>query len=216
LACRRSTGDDRLMSAYPVAYECDHLPERSRLTTFFRLLLAIPHLVVLSVLGMVTYVLVVIAWFALLVTGRWPRGLYDFVAGYLRYTARVNAYTYLAVDAYPPFDTGEHPEYPARLVIAPPLEAYSRAKVLFRVVLVLPVLLIAYAMSTVSYVGAMLAWFAIVFTGRQPEALQGMINLGLGYAIRAAAYQYVLTEDWPPFGTDGQSGAVQVSSPSSR
>src|SRR6476619_7348464 len=91
-------------SRYPVQYEADYVERRSRLTTFFRLILAIPHYIVLTVYGFIAMFAVVAAWFVLLFTARWPQGLYDFVAGVLRYSARLYGYIHLATDAYPPFD----------------------------------------------------------------------------------------------------------------
>lgn len=67
-------------------------------------LLAIPHYIVLSVLGIIAWVFVLIAWFAILFTGKYPRSLFDFVVGYMRWLARVNAYALLlTTDKYPPF-----------------------------------------------------------------------------------------------------------------
>ncbi|KAA1395658.1 DUF4389 domain-containing protein [Aeromicrobium ginsengisoli] len=76
---------------------------RNRLTIFFRLLLAIPHFVVLVFLGLAAFVVYLIAWFAVLFTGKWPTGLRNFVIGLTRWTTRLNAYMYLLTDAYPPF-----------------------------------------------------------------------------------------------------------------
>ncbi|HZO36688.1 MAG TPA: DUF4389 domain-containing protein [Solirubrobacteraceae bacterium] len=189
-------------SRYPVQYEADYVERRSRLTTFFRWLLAIPHLIVISVLGFFAYIVVIVAWFALLFTARWPQGMYNFTAGVLRYAARLYGYLHLATDTYPPFDLGEHDEYPIRLKIAPPLESYSRAKVFFRILLAIPVAIIAYALYLVANLGAFIAWFVIVITGKQAQGLQNMINLGVAYYVRSAAYFCLITEDWPPFGAD--------------
>ena len=189
-------------SAYPVQYQSDYVERRSRLTTFFRLILAIPHYFVLTVYSIIATFAVIIAWFALLFTARWPQGLYDFTAGVLRYSARLYGYLHLTTDAYPPFDLGEHDEYPMRLRIAPPKESYSRAKVFFRILLAIPVMIIAYALYLVAELGSLIAWFAIVITGKQPQGLQSMINLGVAYYVRSAAYICLITEDWPPFGAD--------------
>src|SRR3954447_13149522 len=105
---------------YPLRFEADYVEERSRATTFFRLLMAIPLFVVLYLWAIAGLFAVVIAWFALAITGTWPRGLYDFVTALLRFGTRVNGYVYLMTDAYPPFSGGEHPEYPVRLLIDEP------------------------------------------------------------------------------------------------
>src|SRR6202040_2721505 len=79
---------------------------RSRLTVFFRLLLAIPHLIWVSLWGIVTEIVVLIAWFAALFTGRVPDGLHNFIASFLRYSIRVTAYVFLLADPFPPFGSG--------------------------------------------------------------------------------------------------------------
>ena len=187
------------MSTYPVTFEMDYVEPRSRLTTFFRWLLVIPHLIVLTLWSIVAGLAVLAAWFALVFTARYPQGLYDFVAGFLRYSTRVTGYAYLGVDPYPPFTGGEEHAYPARLNVAPPLERYSRLKAGFRLILAIPIALIVYAMQIVYQVGAFLAWFAILILGRQPKGLQDMIALGVSYQQRAYAYFALITEDWPPF-----------------
>ena len=79
------------------------LERRSRLTIFFRGLLVLPHMIVLAILGIALYIVMIIAWFAVLILGRWPVGLRDFVLGCLRWSTRVGAYYMLVVDEYPPF-----------------------------------------------------------------------------------------------------------------
>jgi hypothetical protein len=192
-----------------VTFQADYAERRSRLTTFFRGILAIPHGIVMYVWALAAGVVAFVAWFVLLFTGRWPRGMYDFVAGYLRYSTYVNAYFWLAADAYPPFSGDAGASYPVRLNVAPPQERYSRLKVLFRIVLAIPVMIILYAMQIVEQIGAVLAWFAIVLLGRQPKGLQDMIVLGLSYQQRASAYLLLITEDWPPFTDDDYGSRVE-------
>jgi hypothetical protein len=192
---------------YPVTFESDYVEKRSRLTTFFRWLLAIPHLIVLTFYGLAAGVVVIVAWFALLFTARWPRGMYDFVGGFWRYCTAVYGYLYLLTDAYPPFGP-DVDAYPVRLNIEPPKDEYNRWKVLFRIILLIPVAIIAYAMSVVAQVGSFLAWFAIVILGRQPKGLQDMTVLGLSYYQRAYVYMSLITEDWPPF-TDDSARRVE-------
>jgi hypothetical protein len=194
--------------AYPVTFESDYVEPRSRLTTFFRLILAIPHIVVVTLYALLAYVVAFVAWFALVLTGRYPRGMYDFVAGFLRYQTRAYGYGYLLTDAYPPFTGAPEVDYPVRLNVGAPKERYSRLKALFRVVLAIPVYLILYAMQIVAQIGALLAWFAIVVLGRQPRGLQEMIILGLSYQMRATAYLLLVTEDWPPFTDDGGTARI--------
>jgi hypothetical protein len=198
---------------YPVTFKADYVEKRSRLTTFFRLILAIPHFIAVFFYFLAAEIVVIIAWFALLFTGRYPQGMYDFVAGALRYQTRVYGYASLLTDEYPPFSGDPATPYPVDLSIGPPKAEYSRLKVLFRLILAIPVLIVQYAMQIVAQVGAFLAWFAIVFLGRQPKGLQDMIVLGLSYQQRATAYFALLTEDWPPF-TDDTTGRSVEAAPS--
>ena len=195
---------------YPVTFKADYVEKRSRLTTFFRLLLAIPHLIVVFFYLLAAEIVVIIAWFALLFTGRYPQGMYDFVAGALRYGTRVCGYVYLLSDEYPPFSGDPATPYPVDLNIGPPKGEYSRLKVLFRIILAIPVYIISYAMQIVAQLGALLAWFAIVVLGRQPKGLQDMTVLGVSYQQRAYAYFFLITEDWPPFTDDTTGGRVEA------
>ncbi len=195
---------------YPVTFKADYVEKRSRLTTFFRLLLAIPHLIAVLFYVFAAEIVTVIAWFALLFTGRYPQGMYDFVAGALRYATRVCGYAFLLTDEYPPFSGDPATPYPVDLNIGPPKAEYSRLKVLFRIILMIPVYIIAYAMQIVFELGALLAWFAIVVLGRQPKGLQDMIVLGMSYHQRAYGYFFLLTEDWPPFTDETEGRAVEA------
>jgi hypothetical protein len=195
---------------YPVTFKAEYVEKRSRLTTFFRLILAIPHIIFLYFYGLAAGVVVIIAWFALLFTGRYPQGMYDFVAGALRYSTRVYGYLWLLTDEYPPFSGSAEAVYPVDLNIGAPKSEYSRLKVLFRIILAIPVLIIHYAMQIVAQVGAFIAWFAIVILGRQPKGLQDMIALGTSYQQRAYTYLALMTEDWPPFTDETTGGRVEA------
>src|SRR6476469_5853839 len=91
--------------------------ERNRLTVFFRWLLAIPHLIVLTLWSIVAEIAIIIAWFAALITGRVPAGVHNFLASWLRYATHVYAYAFLLADPFPPFSGSE--AYPIDLQIAP-------------------------------------------------------------------------------------------------
>lgn len=190
------------MTDQPI-FTAQYVEKRSRLTTFFRAILAIPHIIVLYVWSLVAGLAVIVAWFALLFTGRYPQSLYDFVAGSQRYGTAVYGYIALLTDEYPPF-SADTDDYPIHITIPPPKAEYNRLKVLFRIILAIPVFIIVYAMQIVWEIGGFIAWFVIVIMGKQPKGLQDMIVLGVSYQQRAYAYIGLLTEDWPPF-TDPQS-----------
>lgn len=189
------------------AFAVQYTERRSRLTTFFRLLLAIPHAIVLWFYGLFAAIAVVLAWFAIVFTARYPQGLYDFVAGYHRYFGRYTAYTYLLADPYPPFSGKPDPEYPAVLAIGPPMEKYSRLLAFFRLILLIPVWIIAYVLGVVAGVLVFLAWFVIVILGRMPEGIQRIVEFCLSYLLRAGVYASLLTEAFPPFDGSPRSTA---------
>jgi hypothetical protein len=194
---------------YPVTFEADYVERRNRLTTFFRLILVIPVVIVLYVFGIVASIAIVIAWFAIVITGRYPKGLYDFVADFTRFLARVTAYGLLLADPYPPFSGSDEPGYPVRMQFAGPLEQYSRLKTLFRIVLAIPIVILRYAINLLLEVGAFAAWFVILFTGKMPRGLFDMMVLANSYTARSDAYLYLLTETYPPF-QDEQTRAAGI------
>ena len=189
---------DTSLSRQPV-FDMEYQQQQSRLTTFFRFITAIPGLFVLVLWSIALWITVPISWFALLFTGRYPRGLYDFNASFARYATYVYSYCYLATDRWPGFSGAPDIDYPVHLRLGEPLPEYNRMKVLFRIILAIPVYLIAYAMGIVAQIAAVIAWFAIVITGREPEGIYQMLRLGLSYQHRAMPYGLLLTEDWPEF-----------------
>lgn len=200
------------MTDQPI-FEAHYVEKRSRLTTFFRYFLAIPHYIVLAVWSFAAFFAVVAAWFALVITGRYPQGLYDFVAGLQRYSTAVYGYLALLTDEYPPFSS-DTDSYPVHVKIPPPKAEYNRLKVLFRIILAIPVMIIVYAMQIVWEIGTFIAWFVIVIIGKQPKGLQDMIVLGVSYQQRANAYFGLITEDWPAF-TDPQGETLDSGATSS-
>lgn len=189
----------------PIIFDSTPPGERNRLTIFFRIFMVIPHFFTLIVYGIGAFFGVIIAWFALLFTGKYPAGLYSFIAGVARYSTRVNAYMYLLTDAYPPFDLGEHPEYPVRMHIGPPQPQYNRLLVLFRAILYIPVYLITYVLSIVAQLVAIILWFMGVIVARTPEGLYSAQKFSLSYISRGYAYLACLTDQWPPISQDTPS-----------
>lgn len=187
---------------YPVTYEADYLRERNRLTAFFRLIVAIPWLIVLYVYMIAQLVVVVIAWFAILILGRFPEGMYNFVGGILRFSERVNGFTYLQTDDWPPFGIGEDPSYPIRVTFHPPAARQSRLKTLFRLILVIPLLVLSYAISAALTGVAMISWLTIVFRGYQPAAIHNALAFLIGWNTRASAYMLLMRDEYPPVGDE--------------
>jgi len=92
------------MSEYPITVGIEYPEKLSRLTTFFRYFMIIPHIIVLGFVGIAAAVILFIAWWAILFIGRYPKGMFNFIAGYLRWSTKVTGYSYYLTDKYPPFN----------------------------------------------------------------------------------------------------------------
>lgn len=199
--------------ATTVVFEPTPALQRNRLTVFFRYFMVLPHFVTLMIYGLGFSLSLVATWFAMIVTGKYPAGLYAFNVKVLQYQARLNSYMYLQVDAYPPFGLGEYPDFPTQLRVGPAQESYSRIKAFFRLILAIPVMVIAYVMQIIMSVMGVVIWIMAVITGKTSEGLHGPLNMGLSYYTRAAAYFALVTEDWPAVTQDPQPTSVAPAMP---
>ena len=188
--------------SYPVTFAADYIEHRNRLSTFFRLILMIPLVIWLYFYAIAATIVLVIAWFAIVITGRYPRGLYDFIAGYTRFITRTIAYGALLCDSYPSFGGADDPAYPIRMEFAGPLAHYSRLKTFFRIILAIPIVILRYTINLLLQIGAFAAWFVIVFTGKMPRGLYDLMVFANSYTARSDAYLTLLTETYPPFEAD--------------
>jgi hypothetical protein len=168
---------------------------RNRLTVFFRLLLALPHLLWLAAWGIAAWLAAIVNWLATLVSGRAPEGLHRFLAAYVRYQTHVYAYLLLIADPFPAF-SGAPGRYPIDVTIAERREQ-NRWKVFFRLLLALPAVLLGSAYGGALYAAGFLGWFAALLTGRMPLDLRNMGALALRYLAQQNAYLLLLTEQYP-------------------
>jgi hypothetical protein len=166
---------------------------RSRLTVFFRLLLAVPHFVWLVIWGIAVAIVALVNWIATLVSGRSPAALHRFLAAYLRYQTHVGAYVTLLANPFPGFAGGAE-SYPIDIRIDAP-ERQNRWKTGFRLLLGIPAFFIAGSLGSALFVVALLGWFAALFTGRMPDALRRLGLFALRYQAQANAYAYLLLTD---------------------
>ncbi|MFC8130998.1 DUF4389 domain-containing protein [Streptomyces sp. NPDC057302] len=197
--------------ASPVRLEGEYDPVLSRWLWLVKWLLVIPHYVALFFLWIGLFFTTVVAFFAILITGSYPRALFGYTVGVLRWTWRVEYYAYgsLATDRYPPFTLHDVADYPARLDIAHP-EHLSRGLVLVKSwLLILPQLLVVGFFTgglrlNVGLAG-LLAFYAAVtllFKGHYPHGMHDL-NLGLHrWAARVLAYGLLLTDVYPPYRLD--------------
>jgi hypothetical protein len=216
-------GEANAATAYPAVLAAKLDEPLSRGLWLVKWLLAIPHFIVLAFLWLAFVVLTVVAWFAVVITGRYPRGIFNFNLGVLRWTWRVSYYGYgaLGTDRYPPFSLDVEPEYPATLDIAYPVKQ-SRLTAFARLLLAFPQLLIvgvfvgggAYWIDQASdwhvtspwsgLIGllVLVAAVALLFTGRYPRGLFDLV-IGLNrWVLRVVAYTALMTDEYPPFRLD--------------
>jgi hypothetical protein len=168
---------------------------RNRLTVFFRLLLAIPHLLWLALWAIAAYLVAIVNWFATLIRGVSPRPLHRFLAAYVRYQIHIYAYLFLIADPFPGFG-GSQSGYPVDPTIEGPRQQ-NRWTVFFRLPLALPALLIAAAYGSLLVVVALLGWFASLANARLPLGLRNAGVLALRYTAQTNGYELLLTDAYP-------------------
>lgn len=179
---------------HPVRLESSDDGRRSRLTVFFRLLLAIPHFVWAWLWSIAAYLAAIANWFVVLARGRSAEPLHRFLAAYVRYYAHVTAFVSLAANPFPGF-TGAR-GYPLDIAIDPP-EWQKRWITFFRVFLSFPAFLLSFGLTVVLFVVAFLGWFAALFTGRMPTGLRSLGAVCIRYLAQLNAYWFVITAAYP-------------------
>jgi uncharacterized protein DUF4389 len=183
---------------YPVRLDVDYPDSLSRLLIFVKWLLAIPHYFALFFLAIGAYVVLIISWFAVLITGSYPEGMFNYMVGVIRWNARVQCYVFLMTDAYPPFSLDDDPNYPVRVEIDYPPQV-ARWHPLINWLLVIPYYFVAGILIFAAEIAVFIAWFAILITGRFPEGMFNFVTISFRWALRAGAYLYWMVEPYPPF-----------------
>jgi hypothetical protein len=205
---------------YPVSVSVQPLlSPRDRVTTAFRLILAIPHLFLVGgigfsmvfhtgrndlislapetgLLGFVAVILAVVSWFTILIRREHMPGIRQYTKFYLRWRVRALSYLMLLEDRYPPL--GDAP-YPAALTIVDPVIARDRLAVGVRILIAIPHFIALALLLAAWWITTVVAWFTILFTGRYPQPLYGFGAGALQWLIRVEAYMLLLVDDYPPF-----------------
>ena len=193
---------------YPVSVEGQIDPDLNRWLWLIKWLLIIPHIFVLIFLWIAFLILTVVAFFAILFTGRYPRGIFDFNVGVQRWTWRVAFYSYsaLATDRYPPFSLSTR-DYPANLEIEYP-ERLSRGLVLVKWwLLAIPHYIVVGFIQGgfggrfggLTTVLAIFGAVGLLFNGRYPADIFKLVMGFNRWSIRVIAYASLMTDEYPPF-----------------
>jgi hypothetical protein len=188
--------------SYPVTAGLDAPLEVARWRVIGNYILAIPHLIVLYVLLIVAEIVAIVGWFAILFTGKLPPGIGTFIAGVHRYQWRVVTYILFLRESYPTFSVPSGYADPGGDVawfnVTPP-QSYSRIAVLLRIIYAIPQLLFSIVILIGFYVAWIIAFFAVLFTGRWPEGLRKFVVGVEFWATRFSAWYFLLADPYPPF-----------------
>lgn len=199
------------MEAHPVQITVADDLRRSRLTVFFRLLLALPHLVFFWAWASVVQYALVLGWLWALVTGALPEFLHRFVTSWIRYGFHLGAYLHLVANPFPGFIGRSG--YPVDLILPVEPERQRRLTIFFRGFLAFPALLVAAMLagfanggptgSWLAFGGGMagtiafLGWFVALALGRMPRGLRDLGAYSLGYGAQAFSYLFLVTGRYP-------------------
>jgi len=192
--------------AYPADITIEPaIKDRDRLTTCFRIILAIPHLILIGgtgigaqggLFGMVAGFLAFVNWIVIVLTGNDVAGIREFMLMFMRWRTRALAYIMLFRDEYPPF--GDE-AYPASFQFTEPVGPRDRLTVFFRFFLIIPHAILLFFVSIAWGFSTVLAWFMILFIGEYPD---GLFRFGVGalrWETRVQAYFLLMTDEYTPF-----------------
>lgn len=172
-------------------------PERrNRLTTLFRFILVIPLILFGYVYEILALICTIVAWFALVITARYPAGLYSFISGYVRFYMRLASYLMIVVDGYPPFSGGPALDYPVQVTIPERKDKYSRIKAFFRFIYILPMFVLVSVLMIAFVVLDVVAWLSAVIFGRVPGFIQDYMRFTFGWVLKCQGLYFLLTENY--------------------
>ena len=191
-----------MASSYPLNGEVVCAERVARWRPLLNWALVIPLYVWLMVLGFGAGAVSLAGWFAILFTGRLPESFGDYLVAVLRYQWRVEAFLFGFTTGYPGFrvvagyvDPGN---YPAVLYSARPV-LRRRVTVAFRVVLVIPQLVVLYFVNLAAFAVLIIGWFAVLFAGRWPLGLQSFVTGWMRWTFRVNGYWSLIVDEYPPF-----------------
>jgi hypothetical protein len=195
------------VNVHPIRFRVDDDLERSRLTVFFRLFLALPHYLWAQIWTYVMYAFAPFQWLWTLFAGEMEGDAHGFTARFVRYHVHLSAYFFLLADPWPRF-RGRLGDYPIDIEIDGP-ERQNRWTVGFRLILAIPALIFASVLAVVLFVIGLLGWFASLALGRMPKGMRDLGAYCLRYQAQTYAYVLLLTPRYPSLG-GGTTGEQQA------
>lgn len=183
---------------HPIGLVVDDDLRRSRLTVFFRLLLAIPQAIWLGLWGIAVYLVLFVVWIVAIFTGRVPDALHNFLARYLRALTHLSAYLFLLANPWPPF-AGDPGTYPVDLRVDAAVHQ-SRLTIFFRLLLAIPAFVLSYFFRIINNIVAFFGWFYCLVFGRMNQGMRDLSAWMLRYEVQTYAYAMLLTGRYPSLG----------------
>jgi Domain of unknown function (DUF4389) len=176
-------------------YDVVYTEQRNRLTTAFRVILAIPHLIVAGVWAYLAEIIAVVQWFIVLFTGKRNRGIWDLQWAWLGYDSRVNGYTNLLFDPYPAFGTDPGPvPVTTEFAYEEPADRLTNG---LRFIWAIPALFVSLGLSIAAFFVLIVSWFAILFTGKHPRGQFDFLLRTLRYILQTTSYVLLMTDTYP-------------------
>ena len=189
-----------------VTYDVGYEESRNRLTVAFRIILAIPHIIVAQIWGYLTEILAVVQWFIIVFTGKRNQGIWNLQQSWLGYYSRVLGYVELLYDPYPGFGT-DPGKAPTRTTIDYE-ESANRLTSGLRFIWIIPAAIIGIVVGIAAGVLVLISWFAIVITGKQPRGMWDFVLKTVRFTLQVEAYAFLMTDEYPKFGEGEGSGAT--------
>lgn len=186
-------------SRYPVHLQVDYPTSLSRWKIFFKWLFVIPNAFVLGFVGIAFWVISFFSWWAVLFTGKYPKGFFDFVESYQRWVVNLSVYASLLRDEYPPF-SGAAGRYPAVHFSVDYPDRLNQIMVIFRVFTVIPAAIVYFFVGIAAAFVQFVGWFAILFSGNMPRGLFDFVVGSIRWNQRIFSYYFFMTDAYPPFG----------------
>ncbi len=186
-------------TAFPLTYEIQRQEEYSRFLPLVKWFLIIPHIFVLVFVMLAAVFAWIGSFFAVLVTGQYPRGIFDFLVGVARWVARVGAYLCLLTDKYPPFTTAAKPDDTVIYDVAYPEQGVDRWRPLVHWILVIPYHIIGVVLGYLVGLIALISLFTILFTKKIPQGMFDIALNGIRWQARSSIYGAWMVTKYPPF-----------------
>ncbi|MCP3975187.1 MAG: DUF4389 domain-containing protein [bacterium] len=192
--------------SYPAAFDVETPDRMANWRPLVQWLMALPHVLVMYVLGIVGFVVAVVSWFSIVFTGKLSESLAATQSMVLRYSMRTTAFAGFLHEEFPPFDftssTSEPGGTPVTVDFTPALENRNRLTVALRIFWLIPAAIFGAIVLFVAEILWFLAFFAVLFTGSWPEGLRDFVVKALRINVRVNAYGALLTDEYPPFALD--------------